>query len=249
MPPRFFAPDLTPASPDVTLPSGESTHLARVLRLQVGDPVEIFDGRGTLRAGVVREASARAAIVDLGVALTAPPEPEAPIVVAQSLLKGDAMDAVIRDATVLGASAIWPMTCARTNVPRRAGQAAHDRWTRVAIAAAKQCGRAVLPHIADVRPIGDVLADARADVPVRLWLTEPTASRGANADVPVPPRGTCLAIGPEGGWTSGEIEAALAAGWRPWTMAPVTLRAEQVSLAALSVLRHAWDAASRRRIT
>ena len=249
VPPRFFAPELTAASQEVILPSSESTHLARVLRLEDGAAVELFDGRGMVRAGRVRRASPQASVVRVGAALEAPPEPPATIVVAQALLKGDAMDAVIRDATVLGAAEIWPMTAARSNVPTRAAVAAHERWERVAVAAAKQCGRAVLPRIAGVRPLADVLADVHADAPVRLWLTEPAASSGDSATLPVPPRGLCLAIGPEGGWTAAEVDAARVAGWQAWTMAPVTLRAEHVTLAALSVIRYAWDDAARRRIT
>lgn len=249
MPPRFHAPELTAASQEVALPPSESAHLARVLRLQDGAAIEVFDGRGLLRAAVVRRASPSRAIVEAGEPLEAAPEPQATIVVAQSLLKGDAMDAVIRDATVLGASEIWPMTAARSNVPARAAAAAHERWQRVAVAAAKQCGRAVLPRLAGVRPLADVLSDAHADAPVRLWLTEPTASCGDSASVPVPPRGLCLAIGPEGGWTADEVDAARAAGWQAWTLARVTLRAEHVALAALSVIRYAWDEDARRRIT
>ncbi len=249
MPPRFFAPDLTDSSRDVTLPAGESTHLTRVLRLAEGADVEVFNGRGLVRAGVVGRASPHATVVVAGAALVAAPEPPAPLVVVQALLKGDAMDAVIRDATVLGACDIRPVAATRSNVPARAAAAARDRWTRVAIAAAKQCGRAVLPRIAGVRPLADVLAEVPGDAPVRLWLTEPSASRGDSAVVPVPPQGTCVAIGPEGGWTREEIDASRGAGWQAWTMAPVTLRAEQVALAALSVIRYAWDDASRRRIT
>ncbi len=231
------------------MPPGESTHLARVLRLEPGADVELFDGRGLARAGVVRRASGQASIVDVGESLAVAPEPPAAIIVAQALLKGDAMDAVIRDATVMGAAEIWPMTAARSNVPARAAASARERWERVAVAAAKQCGRAVLPRIAGVRPLGDVIADARDEAPVRLWLTEPSASNGQSASLPVPARGLCLAVGPEGGWTEGERQAARDAGWQPWTMAPVTLRAEHVTLAALAVVRYAWDDASRRRIT
>lgn len=249
MPPRFFAPDLTTGSPDVLLPEGESAHLTRVLRLARGSRVEVFDGRGSVRAGVVERASAHASLVHVGEPLPAAPEPAATIVVAVSLLKGEAMDAVVRDATVLGAREIWPMRAVRSNVPQRAAPAAHERWQRVAVAAAKQCGRAVLPTITPVRPLTDVVADARAGLPVRLWLTEPAAAGEDTADGPLLPLGTCLAFGPEGGWAPEEVEAARAAGWRSWTLAPVTLRAEHVVLAALSVVRYAWEAAGRRRIT
>ena len=151
---------------------------------------------------MVRTASPRASVVTVGAALAAAPEPPAPIIVAQALLKGDAMDAVVRDATVLGAVDIWPMTTSRTNVPARAAAAAHERWLRVAVAAAKQCGRAVLPRIAPVRSVAEVVVDAAASAGSRLWLTEPAASTGDSVDVPVPARAVCLAIGPEGGWTS-----------------------------------------------
>jgi len=248
VPPRFFAPELTSDARQVTLPPGESLHLARVLRLHEGDQVELFDGRGTLRAGTVRRASPQGAVVDPGDVLPAAPEPPAAIVVAQALLKGDAMDAVVRDATVLGASEIWPMTTSRTNVPAKAAQSAHERWERVAVAAAKQCGRAVLPRIAKVRPVGEVVT-LTGETSHGLWLTEPTASTGASTALAAPARAVCLAIGPEGGWTPEEVAAANAAGWHPWTLAPVTLRAEQMTLAALSVIRYVWDASARRRIT
>lgn len=248
MPHRFFAPDLTPTSSEVILPAGESTHLARVLRLREGDAIEIFDGRGGLRRATVRQAVANGSVVVVGEQVPAAPEPPAPIVVVQGLLKGDAMDAVVRDATVLGATELWPVATSRTNVPARAAQAAHDRWLRVAVAAAKQCGRAVLPRIAALSDVQNVIGAPHADVQVRLWLTEPSVG-DTNTDVALIPAPTWLAIGPEGGWSADEVRIATAAGWQTWTLAPVTLRAEHVALAALSVLRYTWDGAGRRRIT
>lgn len=244
MPPRFFAPTLTISAPTVTLPAGESQHLVRVLRLARDAPVEVFDGRGALHAGRVIDPSARGAVVALGEALVAAAEPPVPIVIVQALLKGDAMDAVVRDATVLGASEIRPVISARTNVPARAATAAGERWLRVAVAAAKQCGRAVLPVIAPVAPLEAVpLAATPAS---RLWLSEPAIGPRPTGEVPPPLAPLWLAVGPEGGWTEEEVRAAVAVGWSPWTIAPVTLRAEHVTLAALAIVRHAWAA---RRIT
>jgi 16S rRNA (uracil1498-N3)-methyltransferase len=244
MPPRFFAPALTTSTPAVTLPPGESQHLARVLRLTRDAPVEIFDGRGALHAGRVLEPSVHAAVIAVDAPLVAAPEPPAAIVLVQALLKGDAMDAVIRDATVLGASEIRPVVSARTNVPARAATAAGERWLRVAVAAAKQCGRAVLPAIASVTSLDAVVR--RDGAASRLWLSEPAVGAPSAGDVPPPAAPLWLAVGPEGGWTAQEVRDAVEAGWRPWTVAPVTLRAEHVTLAALAVVRHAWAA---RRIT
>lgn len=249
MPHRFFVPQLTRDSSTVVLPPGESQHLARVLRLREGDMVEVFDGRGALHAARVERAAPGGSVLAVHAALTPAPEPPTPIVIVQALLKGDAMDAVIRDATVLGATRILPLVSARTNVPARAAAAARDRWHRVSVAAAKQCGRAVLPILDEPLPLERLLSGSLSDVDVRLWLAEPGVDVSRVGEVPVPPRATALAIGPEGGWTTGEARAALEAGWQPWTMAPVTLRAEHVVLAALSVLRYAWDVDARRRIT
>jgi 16S rRNA (uracil1498-N3)-methyltransferase len=246
---RFFAPDLTHDSSTVVLPPGESTHLARVLRLRDGDRVEVFDGRGHLHEATVRQVSPSRSVVAVEGALVPAPEAEAPLVVVQALLKGDAMDAVIRDATVLGATAILPIVSARTNVPAKAAAAARDRWQRVAIAAAKQCGRAVLPDLHDTSPLAETLRSSLVDVPVRLWLAEPAVAGDHVGDVPVPARATALAVGPEGGWTDEEVRVARDAGWQAWTVVPVTLRAEHVPLAALSVVRYAWGVDARRRIT
>lgn len=230
------------------MPAAESTHLSRVLRLAVGSAVEVFDGRGTAMDGVVASASATAAVVRLGERRMAAPEPPARIEIVQALLKGDAMDAVVRDATVLGASLIRPVTTARTNVPPRAARGALERWQRVAVAAAKQCGRATLPAIAPVEPLVHVLPRARESGATCLLLVEPSLTVDDGSGTPPSEQPLWLAIGPEGGWTVEEVERARAETWRPWSLAPVTLRAEHVTLAALSVVRYAWDAA-RRRIT
>lgn len=277
MPHRFHVPDLTADARDARLSPDESAHLTRVLRLRVGAAVQVFDGRGLLRDATVADATPRGARLILGDPLAAAPEPPAPIVVVQALLKGDAMDAAVRDATVLGASAIWPVVTQRTNVPSRAADAARDRWRRVSIAAAKQCGRAVLPDLAAPRPLAEILGAPNETCPVRLMLVEPSIGESdggrrresdrrpegrrlqeeegrrrrddEGAVVPVPPTAVCLAIGPEGGWAPEEVAAAESAGWLRWSLAPVTLRGEQVALAALSVLRYAWDVEVRRRIT
>lgn len=248
MPPRFYAPDLDIAQTQVTLPVGESQHLSRVLRLGSGDVVEVFDGRGLLMRGEVRRASPAGAILHLIARESPQPEAPYPLVVCAALLKGDAMDAVIRDATVLGAMAVVPMTTARTNVPiRRADPGRlHDRWQRVSIAAAKQCGRARLPVLADVQSFPDVLRTPAWTAWQRCLLVEPSHALAAHDHsvgqslTTVDGAPLVMTCGPEGGWTSAEVQAAHAAGWTPWSLGPFTLRAEQVTLAALTVVRHAW---------
>jgi len=241
VPPRFFAPTLDLAQPAVTLPASESLHLARVLRLGPGAIVEVFDGRGAMVRGTVLQATPSSSLVAVDGVTAAQPEAPWPLTVCAPLLKGDAMDAVVRDATVLGATQIVPVTTARTNVPvsRADSGRLHERWHRVAVAAAKQCGRATLPEISDVRGLSDMLQAPAWQEWQRRLLVEPALDVTLTHD-PLRRAPLVLAFGPEGGWDAGEVRAACEAGWTPWSLGPFTLRAEQVTLAALAVVRYAW---------
>lgn len=258
MPPRFHAPDLAADAAHVALDADESRHLSRVLRLRRGDEVEILDGRGRMVAARVTDADARSAMLEILGDVPAQPEVPIPLVVCPALLKGDAMDDVVRDATVMGATLIVPIATARTNVPaeRLTSGRLHARWTRVAVAAAKQCGRARIPEITPVRSVSAIVDDDAWRTWDRRWLVEPSLA-GVTTDRPrdaheggrsSPPGGhdvaaadgLVLAIGPEGGWTPEEVDAARTAGWHPWTLGPFTLRAEQMMLAALAIVRHTW---------
>jgi 16S rRNA (uracil1498-N3)-methyltransferase len=247
--PRAYAPDLDPAQPITTLSSEESGHLVRVLRLGAGARVLVFDGRGTQY--LARIATAAKDSVTLSLLEPAPPasEPRVRLTLAQAVLKGDKMDAVVRDATMMGVSAVIPLITARTVIPRSAVELGRvrERWHRIAVASAKQCGRAIVPEIGPPERLKDLLEAREAPDVLRLQLVEPGAAvpaTKASPDDGLPaepsPEGTLIAIGPEGGWTPEEMEQAQEAGWQSWTIGARTLRAESAPLAALSILTYAW---------
>jgi 16S rRNA (uracil1498-N3)-methyltransferase len=235
---RCFVPDGRPGV--VTLSDDEAHHLGRVLRAREGVEVIAFDGRG-------REWQARVASVDKGAVsleLLDPrePAPEPPIAVtlAVGLLKGDQMNDVVRDATMLGAAAIVPIVSAHTAVSERTWRTlSPERWRRVAIASAKQCGRAVVPSVSAPVHVDEVLADATFGV--RVICLEP-AREWSRALPPAPPPGgrALLIVGPEGGWSAREVDEMRAAGVTPLSLGPRTLRAERAPCVALSVLWTAW---------
>ena len=113
MHPRAYAPDLDPAQPITTLSSEESGHLVRVLRLGAGARVLVFDGRGTQY--LARIATAAKDSVTLALLAPAPSasEPRVRLTLAQAVLKGDKMDAVVRDATMMGVSTVIPLMTPR----------------------------------------------------------------------------------------------------------------------------------------
>jgi 16S rRNA (uracil1498-N3)-methyltransferase len=239
--PRFYAPRLDPSSDEVSLAEDESRHLSKVLRLGPGALVRVFDGAGReVRAEVVAvsKQAVRLRIVE-------PVEParelSVRITLAQAVLKGETMDAVVRDATMLGVDVIAPIITTRTIVPARAASATAvvDRWRRIAIAAAKQCGRARVPTIEAARAVDEVLAALPAP---RLILVEPSTGADPRGGPSVePPPAITLFVGPEGGWSAGELDRARAAGALAWRLSPMTLRAEIAPIAALSILTWLWD--------
>src|SRR5687767_13624884 len=114
--PRFYAPDLDPDLASVLLPPDEARHLTRVLRLGAGAEVAIFDGRGVEYRAVVEAAVRETASLRIVERLPAAPAPAIRIDVVVAVLKGDSMDAAVRDATMMGAERIQPVLTAHTDV-------------------------------------------------------------------------------------------------------------------------------------
>lgn len=225
------------------LPEDESAHATRVLRLEAGAQVRVFDGEGReWRAQIAEVAKARVSVT-LQEAVVPAREPRVPLTLAVAMLKGDKMDEVVRDAVMLGVAAIQPLFTERTEVSPSVVKRGHrvERWQRIAVASCKQCGRAVVPLVRPPQELAAWLAQPPQGA--RLFFAEPEASAGVPArlvhDLPVPSSAE-LVVGPEGGWTDAEVEAARAAGAELVSLGPITLRADAVALVALTALRTVW---------
>jgi 16S rRNA (uracil1498-N3)-methyltransferase len=243
--PRFLAPALGSAGDEVSLPAGESHHLARVLRLRAGDTVAVFDGSGREFVAEVVRADRAHATVTLRDEIRPAREPDVPFALVQALLKGTAMDEVVRDATMLGASSLEPVLSSHVTVRGAVASspAVVERWRRLALASAKQARRAVVPNVRPPRPFGEWLNDRKQEL--RLLFVEPSTgceARSLRSFVSRPkPASAALIVGPEGGWSQDEIESAIDAGCVAVTLGDLTLRADAVALAAASVIRVLWE--------
>jgi 16S rRNA (uracil1498-N3)-methyltransferase len=212
------------------------------VRLAAGDRAVLFDGAGV--AVTAEVISARGDRVELRVLErhSVSPELTRPITLAPAVLKGDAMDALIRDATMLGAAAIAPVITARTVVPASVASAERtaERWRRIALASAKQCGRDVLPDIGRGMPLAAALGEQTWALARRLVLCEPDIEAGSALPAPSDAtQPTVILSGPEGGWTRDEIAQAAAHGWHAWRCSRLVLRAEMAPAVALGIL--AWE--------
>lgn len=241
---RFFAPALDAGDDLVTLPRDEAEHLTRVLRLGPGDSVSVFNGRGDEFLARVESAARRDVRVQLLQRVTPALESTTPITLVQAVLKGDKMDEVVRDAVMLGVSAIQPIVTKRSEFTVAAIMrgARVERWQRIALASVKQSRRAVLPEILTPLPFETWLDEPAADV--RLLLAEPGIDGSEPLAVfksaPIPST-AALVVGPEGGWEPAECALARARGLRLVSLGGRTLRADAVPIAALSVLQFLWD--------
>ena len=146
--PRFLAAHLDPHASSVELSADEAHHLTRVLRLGAGDAVAVFDGRGTefaARVSAVRAGRRHARIPRACGEVTSPPPR---LTLMQAVLKGAAMDDVVRDATMMGAVEIRPLLTAHTAVkprlpcgPKRSSGGGVSRSRPRSSPAARHCRR------------------------------------------------------------------------------------------------------------
>jgi 16S rRNA (uracil1498-N3)-methyltransferase len=238
--PRFLATSVDVSASLARLDADEARHLAQVLRLAVGDEVAVFDGAGREFRARIERIARDGADVRLIEEVAAAPEPAVRLTLAQAVLKGEKMDDVVRDATMIGVSAVEPLVTDHTAAHMKAGRAP-ERWRRIAIASAKQCRRAVVPAIGVGSAFADFLAANRASL--RLLLVEPSASVEGHPPSTLAgdrPDSASLLVGPEGGWSADEIRSAVAAGWIPITLGRRTLRADAVPIVAIGVLQFIW---------
>lgn len=221
----------------VTVDGPRLHHLLHVLRLRAGDVLEVFDGEGRAFDAKVLALSQLSGALLLGAGREAP-RPRA-ITIVQGLPKAEKLELVLQKGTELGATAFAPAGCARSVVKLSGKEDAKlARWQRIVEEAARQCGRADVPHVHPPRPLLAAVA-ALPDDPALLVLDEEERAMPLSAAVaPLEGRPLALIIGPEGGLTREEVSALMARGATAVTMGRLVLRTETAALAALSVLRH-----------
>jgi 16S rRNA (uracil1498-N3)-methyltransferase len=227
----------------MALPEDEAQHLTRVLRIDAGETVRVFDGRGREFEAFVETAGKHDVIIVVGVQRVAPArEARVFITLAQAVLKGEKMDNVVRDAVMMGAAAIQPLVTTRSEITLATLQQrrSQERWQRIAVSSAKQCGRAVVPPVLEPLEFDDVVdADSIGSA---FMLVEPYAAEKVLPlallpdDIPVE---ASIFTGPEGGWTAEEIERGGAVAHLV-TIGSRTFRADAMPVVALSAFFTLW---------
>ena len=231
---RFHCEDLTAG--EVVLGGVEGHHLTHVLRLGAGAEVELFDGRGGVARAVVKEAGKRQVRLLVQEVRRHAAGTSGRVAIAVSVAKGQRFDQVITQCTELGVDHIVPVVFERTvRVPR--GETAGDRWKKLAVAAAKQCGRVFVPEIAEPASLLEALSKLSGRYP-HAKLIYGGFSGGA---VPIlsalePGRDVTAFVGPEGGLTEAEEDLLRQAGYVEVRLTETTLRIETAAVALAGIV-------------
>jgi len=213
----------------------ESHHVARVLRLRTGDAVEVFDGMGGAWDAKIDDLSKDRVTVLIGAAR--PPvaiEPDLRVVVWQAIVRPEKVEWVLQKGTELGVAAfrLIPSERAEAQPP---SPSRLTRYGRIVMEACKQSGRRVVPTL-DVGPLGTPTDGVAAIV---LAHAGGHATLGAALAGPKAPE-VWLAVGPEGGFSAGELDQLTARGWRLASLGPRVLRTETAGAVAAAIVLHTW---------
>lgn len=240
MPPRLHVQDLTlAAGADLALPPAPARHV-QVLRLQPGDALTLFDGRGGEWDATVRSMGRSEVVVGVGTHRPVDRELALAVTLAVAMPANDRMDFLVEKAAELGAATVQPLVAERS-VLRLSGERADKRrahWQAVAVAAAEQSGRTRVPQVAPVRSLAAWLAAGAADAPTpgTRWMLSLEADARPLAAQALPLDTLTVLSGPEGGLSDAECDAARAAGYVPVDLGPRVLRADTAPLAVLAWL-------------
>ena len=232
---RFFCP-IPPSGGLLTLEGDEARHLIRVRRVEVGEMVEVFDGRGS--AYHARVASLGRDRADLEVVEGGGPDrsPAFALTLATAVPKGERFDWLVEKATELGVARLIPLVTERSVVDPRSAKL--DRLRRVVIEASKQCRRDRLMELDPPTPWA-MLVETGRNLGCSRWIAHPGGAELARASLPGGSGSGILAIGPEGGFTPAEFDRAVEAGWLAFGLGSTTLRVETAALAGAATIL-AW---------
>lgn len=225
---RFFLPPDSIRGDEVSIPDEQARQIRTVLRLRRGDHILVLDNSG-MEYVVRLRSSTEGSIEKLRRNET---EPALRLVLYQGILKGPKLEFVLQKGTEIGIGRFVPVVTERS-VAGEPGESKQRRYDAIVREAAEQSGRGRIPEIAEAKTLADALTAAEGKLVIPWEEEHDRRLVGLRA---APGETLSLFIGPEGGFSPGEVEAARSAGALPVTLGPRILRAETAAIVAASLL-------------
>lgn len=245
--PRFFvtASDITADENGtvITIIGDDANHISRVLRMKVGEHITACDEFGCEYDTVVRQ-TGQTVLLDVISSAQSQNEPPYRAVVYQALVKGDRFDTVLQKSTELGACEIVPMICSRCTVKLSLSEYSKkvERWQRIALEAAKQCGRAIIPKVREPITFDEAVSEAaESDLPIFCYEGGGTVPLPEIIGKTEKPQSISILIGPEGGYADEEAEKVTKSGLKMTGLGRRILRTETAAPFVLSCLVYRYE--------
>ena len=240
--PRIYLPRPLETGDTCAAAEDQTRYLTSVLRMQEGDALIVFNGSDWEYDAVIGHT--RTGELALEIRNKRPvPQDEIEITLCQAIPKVEKMDGIIRHATELGARRIIPFLAERSipRWPEAKRPQKRERWRKIAVEAARQCGRSDIPEIGEIASFAGMLGSAR-DGALKLIPWEEESGLGIREALRDPrydgTKSFHLVIGPEGGFANDEIDRARRAGFLPVSLGNRVLRVETAALAVLAILQY-----------
>ena len=235
--PRVFTPQALILNSTLELAEAQSHYLSKVLRMQSGRELILFNGEGgeySAEIFAVHKKQLEVLVKDF-----LPENRQSPLnlELAIGVSRGERMDWVLQKATELGVTKITPLITERTEV-KLSGERADkkmEHWQQIIISACEQCQRNILPELSEPQNFSDWIDTCDAEL---KFVLHHRNNQGFSKDKSA--KNISLLIGPEGGLDNDEIAQAVAKNFSPLTLGPRVLRTETAPVAAISLVQYLW---------
>ena len=242
--PRFFVNSENISDTHLLISGSDAFHIARSLRMAVGDEITVSDGEGcelSCRLTKIRDDECECEILARN---ASPAEMPVEVTLYMAYPKGDKLETVIQKAVELGATRIVPFESSRCIKRPKAEKIDKQlsRLSRIAEEAAKQCGRGRLPQVSAPISFDEAIAEAaRADLPLFCYEHEREGGIRRSIEEHRDAKTVSVIIGSEGGFSPEEAAAAVSAGNLPVSLGPRILRCETAPSFVLAIISYAFE--------
>jgi 16S rRNA (uracil1498-N3)-methyltransferase len=235
--PRVYIAQPLQTGQDALLPEQAGEHIVRVLRLERGHPLILFNGDGREYDATLSSLARRAVSAEVIAVRAVDRESPLPLTLAQGIARGEKMDWILKKATELGVARIVPIVTERTEVKLDEERAERRmlHWASVIDGACEQSGRTRLPLLDPPQRLDRWLGSLDGDTSLRLALL-PDGDVVARA-LPTMTHGATLCVGPEGGLSENDVTLLRHTGFLGLRLGPRILRTETAGIAALAALQ------------
>jgi 16S rRNA (uracil1498-N3)-methyltransferase len=235
--PRIFTNQALTSNSTFALAEPQSHYLNKVLRMQAGRELILFNGEGGEFSAEISGIHKKHVDVLVKNFYPGNRQSQLHLELAIGVSRGERMDWVLQKATELGVIKITPLITERTEV-KLSGERADkkmEHWQQIIISACEQCQRNLLPELSEPKSYSDWIAQCDAEFKFVLHHRD---SKGLPKDEIA--KSVALLIGPEGGLDEDEISRAIGSGFSPLTLGPRVLRTETAPVAAISLVQYLW---------